>query len=53
MITKHGVPVAILKPVDKDKYADPKETIKKLRRFRENHNTEGISIREMIEEGRR
>jgi prevent-host-death family protein len=52
-ITKHGVPVAILKPVDKDKYADPKETIKKLRRFRENHNTEGISIREMIEEGRR
>jgi len=52
-ITKHGQPVAVLKPVsDRDQRALP-EVIADLRRFRRNHSLEGDSVREMIEDGRR
>ena len=52
-ITKHGVPVAILQPFEPEKNIDSKSVIMELRRFREKNNVSGLSIREMIEEGRR
>jgi len=53
IITKHGMPVAILQPAESFKKADPKLIIAELRKFRDNHILKGLSIREMIEEGRR
>ena len=52
-ITKHGVPVAILQPYDPEKSVDVENVITQLRDFRENNTLNGLSIREMIEEGRR
>lgn len=51
-ITKHGVPVAILLPHEKQKTVDTKSVISELREFRQKHSLGGLSIREMIEEGR-
>ena len=52
-ITKHGVPVAVLQPPDPEKAVDTKEIIAELRRLRNKHTLDGLSIREMIKEGRR
>jgi prevent-host-death family protein len=52
-ITKHGVPVAILQPYDAEKHVDVEEVIRQLRDFRESNTLAGLSIREMVEEGRR
>lgn len=50
VITKHGVPVAVLAPIGPQ--ADPKEVVAQLRGFRKGHKLEPITIRELIEEGR-
>jgi prevent-host-death family protein len=52
-ITKHGIPVAILQPPDPEKAVDAKSIIAELRQLRNQNNLGGLSIREMIEEGRR
>ena len=52
-ITKHGVPVAVLRPPDVREYTDTRSVIDKLREFREQHTLDGLSIREMIDEGRK
>jgi prevent-host-death family protein len=52
-ITKHGVPVAVLQPPDPAKKADTRSVIVELRKFRDKNSLNGISIRDMIEEGRR
>jgi len=52
-ITKHGVPIAILQPYDPEKNVDTEDVIMQLRDFREKNRLNGLSIREMIEEGRR
>jgi len=52
-ITKHGVPVAVLQSPDPQKNVDTQSVIAELRKFRDKHSLEGLSIREMIEEGRR
>jgi prevent-host-death family protein len=52
-ITKHGVPVAVLQPPDPAKKVDTRSVILEMRKFRDKHSLGGISIREMIEEGRR
>jgi len=53
-ITRHGVPVAVLAPVSTDAPTrDLGEVIEDLRCFREGHPIEGVSIRELIDEGRR
>ena len=52
-ITKHGVPVAVLQPPDLSKSVDTRSVINKLRRFRGRHTLGDLSIRDMIEEGRR
>lgn len=52
-ILKHGVPVAILQPVDPAKSKPARETIAELKKFRCGHRLDGLSLRDMIEEGRR
>ena len=52
-ITKHGIPVAILQPPDREKAVDTKSVIAELRKLRTKHSLDGLSVREMIEEGRR
>jgi prevent-host-death family protein len=52
-ITKHGVPVATLQPADSSKRTPVRDVIDQLKRFRRGHRLEGLSIRGMIEEGRR
>lgn len=52
-ITKHGVPVAVLGLYDPEKNVDVQEVIQALRKFRQNNRLDGLSIRELIEEGRR
>ncbi|HEX5501831.1 MAG TPA: type II toxin-antitoxin system prevent-host-death family antitoxin [Thermomicrobiales bacterium] len=53
-ITRHGVPVAKLVPPDGARRRDVDELIEKWLRYRKEHNLrlDGLSIREMIEEGR-
>jgi len=53
IITKHGTSVAVLQPVESENKADPADVIAKLREFRNRHRLEGLSLRGMIEEGRR
>ena len=52
-ITKHGVPVAVLQPPPSAKKSDPQEVIAEMREFRKKLKLKGLSIRDMIEEGRR
>ena len=52
-ITKHGVPVAVLGPVSARSSLTAVEAIAGLRAFRDSHRLEGLSIRELIDEGRR
>ena len=52
-ITKHGAPIALLQPPPSQKKSSPKEIIRELRVFRNKHVLSGLSIRQMIEEGRR
>ncbi len=52
-ITKHGVTVAIVQPPERARKADPADTIRQIRLFREKHTLQGMSIQEMIAEGRR
>lgn len=52
-ITKHGVPVATLQPADSSKRTPVRDVIDQLKQFRSAHRLDGVSVREMIEEGRR
>jgi prevent-host-death family protein len=52
-ITRHGVPVAMLVPPSGVRKTDVRKTIAAMIEFRKGHRLEGLSIREMIEEGRR
>jgi len=52
-ITKHGVPVAVLQPPASLRKEEPKKVITELRKFREKHSLNGLSLRDMIKEGRR
>jgi len=53
-ITRHGVPVAMLVPPKAGaSIRDAKALMEELRRFRESHPLDGLTIREMIDEGRR
>jgi len=51
-ITKHGVPVATLSPVRGDR-AQAMAAAEKLREIRNRHPLNGLTIRELIEEGRK
>ncbi len=52
-ISKHGVPIAVLSPYDDRKSNNLKSVIMELRQFREGKSLKGLSIRDMIDEGRR
>ena len=52
-IEKHGVPVATLEPARRSKREPADKVIADLKRFRAGHRLGSLSIREMIEEGRR
>ena len=52
-ITKHGVPIAMLVPAGTLKKSDVVAAIHGIREFRKGHTLAGVSLREMIEEGRR
>lgn len=52
-ITKHGVPVAVLQPPSTSDKIAPADAIKEMRAFRAKNKLSGLSIRDMIDEGRR
>lgn len=52
-ITKHGVPVAVLGPLAMRSTLTAHEAIAGLRAFRGSHRLDGLTIRELIDEGRR
>ncbi|MCJ7622057.1 MAG: type II toxin-antitoxin system prevent-host-death family antitoxin [Anaerolineaceae bacterium] len=52
IITRHGVPVALLSPIESVPSRPAQEVIAALRIFRSKHRLEELSVREMIEEGR-
>lgn len=53
IITRHGVPVAVLQPVEPEKKTPVCDTIARLKQFQSQNRLQGLSIREMIEEGRK
>jgi prevent-host-death family protein len=52
-ITKRGVAVAVLGPVAVRRYKDPKLVAERIRALRPGARLKGVSIRQLIEEGRR
>ena len=52
-IERHGVPVAVLHPAGESQKKPAGETIAELKKFRAGHSLGGLTIRELIEEGRR
>ena len=52
-ITKHGVPVAMLVPVEETEKRQVDDAIEELLAFGKGRSLNGLTIREMIEEGRR
>lgn len=53
VITKHGHPVALLSPASPQKGRDLAAVIDQLRTLRQEIQLDGLSLREMIDEGRR
>lgn len=53
IITKHGVPVAVLQGFDARSQVNLDEVIADIKSFRAKITSSGPTIREMIEEGRR
>jgi prevent-host-death family protein len=52
-ITRHGTPVAKLVPANGQGKLSVAGAIQELRRFRRKHKLRGLTIKQMIEEGRR
>ena len=52
-ITKHGVAIAVLAPASTRPTLTAHEAIAGLRAFRRAHPRDGLSLRELIDEGRR
>ena len=52
-ITKHGVPVAVLAPAGERDAVGVPEAIAGLRAFRARHALGGVTLRQLIDQGRR
>jgi prevent-host-death family protein len=52
-ITKRGAPVAMLIPMPAAQKRDPKEAARRIRELRKGNSLRGLTIRQLIEEGRR
>jgi len=53
VITKHGVPIAQLTPVPSSQPTDLSSVIRDLQSLRQELTLDGLSVQEMIAEGRR
>lgn len=53
VITKHGVPVAVLRPPKAESTVDVAQIISDIRRFREKRTLGNVLLKDLIEEGRR
>ena len=53
LITRHGTAIAVLQPPGHREKGDPAEVIAEILKFREQQTLEGLTLRELIEEGRR
>jgi prevent-host-death family protein len=53
VITKHGMAIAVLQPPERTEKGDPLTVISEIREFREKHSLGGLTLRELIDEGRR
>ncbi|MBN2495004.1 MAG: type II toxin-antitoxin system prevent-host-death family antitoxin [Deltaproteobacteria bacterium] len=53
VITKHGVPIAVLQPLDREHRTDLAEIIAELKTLRHKHRLIDLSVKELIDEGRR
>jgi prevent-host-death family protein len=51
VITRHGRPIARLSPIEPGR-RNVEETIAAIKAFGERHTLDGVSLRELIEEGR-
>jgi prevent-host-death family protein len=51
-VTRHGVPVMTMQPVSTHPKTPPEDVVAAIKIFRKGQQLEGLSIREMIEEGR-
>ena len=52
VITRHGVPVAMLQPVPPARQMPRQQVIAELKTFRRAHRLAGLALSEMIAEGR-
>jgi prevent-host-death family protein len=52
-ITKHGSPVAVLVPAGEFSRQDPTAAVEALKEFARGRHLDGLSIQELIDEGRR
>ena len=52
-ITRHGVPVAMLVPPASTGQTDVRDAVSAMKQFRRGRSLGGISLRELIDEGRR
>jgi prevent-host-death family protein len=52
-ITKHGRPVAVLIPPGRTGVPDPESFIREMRELRKRNRLRGVTIRELIDDGRR
>lgn len=53
MITRHNYPVAMMIPVENAKQQSISDTISALKEFRKGNSLKGLTIKAMIEEGRK
>jgi prevent-host-death family protein len=53
IITRHGTAIAVLQPPEHREKGDPAEVIAEILKFREQQTLDGLTLRELIEEGRR
>jgi prevent-host-death family protein len=52
VITHHGVPVAVLAPIEPAAAQSPLEVVTALKTFRQGRRLDDLSIRDLISEGR-
>lgn len=52
-ITRHGIPVAKLIPFSKPATRDLRGLLKDVQKFRAKHSLRGVTIKELIAEGRK
>ena len=51
-VTRHGVPVLTMQPISNHPKTPPEAVIDAIKAFRKGRKLTGVSIRELIEEGR-